>query len=119
MNTKNSQGRSIALIAGLYFIAKSVLNLILGGGFLDIIISALEAAVLFTGLMYMNYVVAVVVVLIVLKNLIPNIQNLGSNWIYLIEGIIDFVVAVVLCISPSVREHCSNSPAEIFGDGDN
>lgn len=39
MKTNNRQGRSIALIVGVYFIAKSVLNLILGGSVLDVIIA--------------------------------------------------------------------------------
>ena len=54
MKTNNRQGRSIALIVGVYFIAKSVLNLILGGSVLDVIIAAAEAALLYTGLMYVN-----------------------------------------------------------------
>ena len=89
MKTNNRQGRSIALIVGVYFIAKSVLNLILGGSVLDVIIAAAEAALLYTGLMYVNYIIAVVVLLIVLKNLKNNITNFSDNWLYLIEGIVD------------------------------
>lgn len=115
MKTNNEQGRTIALIIGIYFIAKSVLNLILGGGVMDIIISAVEAVALYTGLMYLNYVVAVIVAIVVLKNLIPNIQNLGSNWIYLIEGVIDAVCAVLICVSGNVKEHFTNKWSDIFG----
>ena len=52
MKTNNRQGRSIALIVGVYFIAKSVLNLILGGSVLDVIIAAAEAVLLYTCLLY-------------------------------------------------------------------
>ena len=68
MKTNNRQGRSIALIVGVYFIAKSVLNLILGGSVLDVIIAAAEAVLLYTGLMYVNYIIAVVV--LVLRNIL-------------------------------------------------
>ena len=58
MNTNNQTGRNISLIVGSYFILKSVINLILGGGVSDIVIAVAEAAALYTGLMYLNYVVA-------------------------------------------------------------
>lgn len=103
MKTNNRQGRSIALIVGVYFIAKSVLNLILGGSVLDVIIAAAEAALLYTGLMYVNYIIAVVVLLIVLKNLKNNITNFSDNWLYLIEGIVDTICAVIICFSSNVK----------------
>lgn len=115
MKTNNEQGRTVALIVGIYFIAKSVLNLILGGGVMDIIISAVEAVALYSGLMYLNYVVAAIAVIVVLKNLIPNIQNLGSNWIYLLEGIVDVVCALILCFAENVKAHFTNKWSEFFG----
>ena len=42
MNTNNQTGRNISLIVGAYFILKSVINLILGGGVSDIFPVAAE-----------------------------------------------------------------------------
>ena len=108
MKTNNRQGRSIALIVGVYFIAKSVLNLILGGSVLDV----------YTGLMYVNYIIAVVVLLIVLKNLKNNITNFSDNWLYLIEGIVDTICAVIICFSSNVKKHFTNKWSGFFsGNG--
>lgn len=108
MHTNNSKGRNIALIAGIYFIIKSILNLILGGGVFDVIISVAEAAVLYTGLMYMNYVIAAIAAIIVLVHLPANISHFTDNWLYLLEGVIDIIFAVIICINPNVREHFTN-----------
>ena len=114
MKTNNRQGRSIALIVGVYFIAKSVLNLILGGSVLDVIIAAAEAVLLYTGLMYVNYIIAVVV----LKNLKNNITNFSDNWLYLIEGIVDTICAVIICFSSNVKKHFTNKWSGFFsGNG--
>ncbi|MGN0622298.1 MAG: hypothetical protein ACI4I9_10570 [Porcipelethomonas sp.] len=115
MKTNNEQGRMAALVVGVYFVAKSVLNLILGGGFTEIIIAIVEAALLFTGLMYVNYVVAAVTALIVLKYLKNNLSNPLDNIIYLIEAAIDIICAVMICCVGSIREHFTNKWSEFFG----
>lgn len=115
MNTNNQTGRNISLIVGVYFILKSALNLILGGGVLDIVIAVVEAAALYTGLMYLNYVVAAVVAIVVVVHLPNNISHISDNWIYLLEGVIDIICAVVLCTVPSVKEHFTNK----WGGSDN
>ena len=104
MKTNNQQGRNIALVVGIYFIVKSVINLILGGGILDVIISVVEAVALYTGLMYLNYVVAVIVGIVVVKNLWNNISNFGDNWFYLL----DIICVIVICLNQSVKEHFTN-----------
>ena len=108
MNTNNQTGRNISLIVGSYFILKSVINLILGGGVSDIVIAVAEAAALYTGLMYLNYVVAAVAALIVIIHLPANISHFTDNWIYLLEGVIDIIFAVIICINPNVKEHFKN-----------
>ena len=108
MKTNNQQGRNIALVVGIYFIVKSVINLILGGGILDVIISVVEAVALYTGLMYLNYVVVVIVGIVVVKNLWNNISNFGDNWFYLLEGVIDIICVIVICLNQSVKEHFTN-----------
>lgn len=119
MNTKNESGRMITLIVGIYLILKILLNMVLNGLNLNVgelIIAVAEALVLYAGLMFSNYVVAVLLLIVVLMHLGDNLKNLGSNLIYFLEGIIDAVCAVAICALPSVREHCSNSPSEIFGN---
>lgn len=108
MNTNNQTGRSISLIVGAYFILKSVLNLILGGSIVDIVIAVVETAALYTGLMYLNYVVAAIAALIVIIHLPANLGNISDNLIYLLEGAADIICAVVLCTVPSVKEHFTN-----------
>ncbi|MGN1481825.1 hypothetical protein [Porcipelethomonas sp.] len=115
MKTNNQQGRNIALIAGIYFIVKSVINLILGGGFMDVIISVLEAAALYTGLMYLNYIVAAIVAIVAIVHLPANIGHLADNWFYLLEGVIDIIAAIIICVNPSVKEHFTNK----WGGGSN
>lgn len=115
MKTNNQQGRAAALAVGIYFIAKSVLNLILGGGFIDIIIAAVEAVLLFTGLMFINYIIAAVTVLIVLKHLKNNLSAPSENLIYLIEAAIDIICAVFLCLGKNIREHFTNKWSAYFG----
>ena len=105
MTTNNEQGRGYALIVGIYCIVKSVLNMILGGGFGDIIVAVVIAAVLFTGLQYMNYVTAAYLGFIALIHLPGNIAHIGDNWIYLLEGLIDIGCAVLLCMESNVKEH--------------
>ena len=113
MNTQNQNGRNMALFVGIYFIAKSILNMILGGSFGNIIYSAIEAVALYTGLQYINYVIAGITALVVLLNLKNNITNIGSNWIYLIEGIIDIGCCVLLVVASDVKQHFSNKWSEI------
>ncbi len=115
MKTNNQQGRAAALAVGIYFIAKSILNLILGGSFIDIVIAAAEAALLFTGLMFINYIIAAVTVLIVLKHL-KNLSAPSENIIYLIEAAIDVICAVFLCIGKNIREHFTNKWTAFFGN---
>ncbi len=121
MKTNNEQGRTIALFVGIYFIGKEILNMLLsllndgGFGIMGLVTAAILAVLLYSGVKYMNYVVAAIAVIIVLANLGNNISHIGSNLIYLIEGVIDVICAVLICLSGSVREHFTNSLSDIFG----
>ena len=115
MNTNNQTGRNISLIVGAYFILKSVINLILGGGVSDIVIAVAEAAALYTGLMYLNYVVAAVAALIVIIHLPANISHFTDNWIYLLEGVIDIIFAVIICINQMLKNILQTSGQENSG----
>ena len=105
MTTNNEQGRMYALGVGIYCIIKSVLNMILGGGFGDIIVAVVIGAVLYTGLQYMNYVTAGYLAFIVLINFPHNVTHIDDCWIYLLEGAIDLGCAALLVLNSDVKEH--------------
>ena len=101
----------ICVAMSVYFIAKAVLNMILSGSFdfVGIFIAAGLTVIMLTGIKGLNYVAAAVLAVIALIHLPDNISNIGSNWIYLIEGIIDIGCAVLLCVNKDVREHFSKT----------
>ena len=107
MHTNDAKGRMLCIIIGVYLIAKAVLNMVIGGGFSfsDMFIAVVLAVMLFTGFKYFNYMAAAVLAVIALIYLPQNISNIGSNWLYLIEGIIDIGCAVLLCVQKNIREH--------------
>ncbi|MBE6857265.1 MAG: hypothetical protein E7500_07590 [Ruminococcus sp.] len=113
MKTNSETGRKLTLVIGVYFIAKAILNMILGGGFGGIIYALIEAFALYTGLMYINYLLAVACVLGFVLNLKNNLTNLGSNWIYLVEGVIDLGCAFLLATNKDIKEHFTNKWTEI------
>lgn len=114
MKTNNPNGRTLALCIGLYLIVKSVLNMIIGNDPIgNLIYSVIEAAALYTGLMYINYVVAGIAALVVLVNLKNNLSNIGSNWIYLVEAAVDIVCAVLLISHKDIKEHFTNKWSDL------
>ena len=82
---------------GLYLIVKSVLNLILGFSGANIVMLILGR------IPYIQYIVAVWLVLMFLINLGGNLSNLGSQWIYLLEGLLDVGAAAVLVFEKNVK----------------
>ena len=113
MKTNNENGRKLALAVGIYAVVKAILNMILGAGFGEIIVALFIAAVLFTGLQYINYITAAYLADIVLIHLPGNISHIGSNWIYLIEAMIDVCCALLLCLNSDVKEHFTNKWDEL------
>ena len=107
MQTNDPKGRALCIIIGVYLIAKAVLNIVIGGGFSfsDMFIAVGIAVMIFTGLKYLNYLAAAVLAVIALIYLPQNISNIGSNWLYLIEGILDIGFAVLLCVQKNIRQH--------------
>lgn len=115
MKTSNVQGRNIAVVIGVYLIIKSVLNMMIGGGLSisSLLIAVGGALALFSGMQFVNFVVAGILAFVAVVHLPANISNLGSNWIYLIEGVIDIVCAVLLVTIGDVKEHFTNEWTEI------
>ena len=114
MNTNNERGRAYVICIGIYFIAKAVLNKIIGGGTGDIVYATFELIALFTGLQFINYVIAGLTAFIVLYYLKGNIANASQNFIYLAEGGIDIAVAVILVVNSNIRQHFTNKWSAII-----
>jgi len=111
MHTNNEKGRMLCIIMGAYLVIKAVLNMFIGGGFSlsSLLIALALACAMFTGIKYVNYVAAAVLVITAVRYLPGNISNISSNWIYLIEGIIDIGCGAILCVQADVKEHFSNT----------
>lgn len=93
---------------GLYLIVKSVLNLILGFSGLNLImliVAVVALVLLLCRVPYINYIVAVWLVLMFLMHVGSNISNIGSQWLYLLEGLLDVGAAVVLVFEKNVKAY--------------
>lgn len=111
MKTNNKNGQLITIIIAIFIVAKTILNTILSGS-LDIkggLLEMIVAALLVMGLQYTNYAAAIVIGAVALAAFPANCKNLPGSLIYLLEGITDIGIAVILCIIPAVKEHCSNA----------
>ena len=110
MNTNNIQGRNMVTAIGVYIIVKAVLNMIIAGGISisSLLIATGGALALFSGIQFVNFVVAGILLIVAVTHLPANISNFGSNWIYLIEGVIDIVCAVLLVTNNNIKEHFTN-----------
>ena len=115
MKTNNAQGRNLCMAITGYLIVKAIINMTLAGGFNfgALLIAVLLGAAMFTGLQFVNYGVAAYLAVIALVYLPGNISNIGSNWLYLIEGIVDIACAVLLCVQAQIKEHFTNKWNEI------
>ena len=111
MQTNNETGRRYALFIGAYLIVKSILNMIIGGGFAlqDILLAVIMAAGLYTGMKYVNIAVSVLIMLVVIAHIGYNISNLPESLIYLIEAVIDTGCAAALLFQNDLKEHFTNN----------
>lgn len=99
-------GKKWVLGICIYLVVKSILNLILGfsaGNVLSLLVAIVASVVLLRRVKYGQYIVAVYLVLIFLINLWSNVSNLSSNWIYLLEGILDVGAAAILVFENDVK----------------
>ena len=115
MNTNNEKGRTIAVGVSVYIVAKCIINGLLGGGLsiVNLLLGVVIFVLMFMGLQYVNYGVAVYLALFAIVNLPGNISHIGSNWFYLLEGIADILLAVALVTHNDVKEHFTNKWNEI------
>lgn len=101
-------GRRMVFVVGAYMVLKGILNLILGFSASNVI-SLLFAVVLAFAMLKKipcsQYVTAIFLVLIFVVNLPGNLSNLGKNWIYLIEGLLDIGAAAILVFHKDVKDY--------------
>lgn len=123
MKTNNASGRGTAMIIGVWVVFKFILNTIMNGG-LDggSLFAAIVILVLgYLGIKYTNYALAVILVVVVIMSLFSNIgmlfhiSSMVKGLIFLIEGFIDVIAALILCVAPNVREHFTNTISDITG----
>lgn len=121
MKTNNSTGRSISLAVGVWLIIKFIINMLIGGFDISaLIIAVIGIVLLYAGIKYTNYVIAAALALVVIVNLISNIKMLFSadifkGLIYILEGFVDIIAAIIICVSGNVREHFTNSISDLTG----
>nr|WP_302697167.1 hypothetical protein [uncultured Ruminococcus sp.] len=99
-------GRKWVFGIGLYLIIKGALNLILGfsmSNLVMLIVSVVALVLMLNRVPYINYIVAVFLALMFLMHVGGNISNLGSQWIYLLEGLLDLGAAAVLVFEKNVK----------------
>lgn len=101
-------GKKWVLGIGAYLIVKSVLNLILGfsgANLVMLIVSVVALILMLYRVPYINYIVAVWLALTFLLHVGSNISNFSSQWIYLLEGILDLGAAAVLVFEKNVKDY--------------
>ena len=102
-----TMGKKWAFGIGLYMIVKAVLNLFIGAfsasNIIMLIVGVVALVLMLNRVPYINYIIAVFLVLMFLSHLTENIRNLGSQWIYLLEGLLDVGAAAVLVFEKNVK----------------
>lgn len=104
-------GKQFSIVIGIYLLVKQVLNIFLGDGFTSLILPIIMAILLFLGIKYCNYGVACVLVVIAIMHIGTNLSNLGFNryLIYVIEGVLDILSAVALCVNNDIKSYFDSS----------
>lgn len=106
MNIQNDKGFRIIAAMAAYVLVKGIVNMVIGGFSLSgLLIAAAMACAFFVLINKFNYVLAAVLALVVLIHLPANLGNIGSNWFYLLEGVIDIVCAAMLVTNSDVKEN--------------
>jgi hypothetical protein len=101
----------------LYMAAKALLNLILDFGMTNISMLILTAFLAFLLIMpsktieklgflfrYANYITGVILLLFVVQGLSYNLTHLPQSLLYVIEGVIDTVFAILLFVNKDIKK---------------
>ena len=101
-----NKGKMLCTAVGAYMVIKSVINLVFGFGFMNIVwlvVNILLAGALVKGRQPFDIVTGVFLALMFLLNVKNNIS--GHQWFYLGEGLIDAVCAAGLFINKDMKSH--------------
>lgn len=99
-------GKNWVIGISAYLILKSILNLILGfsaSNVVMLIVMIVAAVLMLRKIPFVQYILALLLVILFLSNFWNNVTHLGSNWLYFIEGILDVGCAAVLVFEKNVR----------------
>ncbi len=103
-----SLGKQIGTAFGGYAIFKAIINLFIGGITLSNLISLglgiVFLVLLLGGVKYAHFICGAITGIITAYYLPGNIANIGTNWMYLLEGIIDIAFIVLLFLDSDVQE---------------
>lgn len=106
-------GKKLVIAAGVYLIAKSVLNLFLGGfgmgNLATLVLEAGFAAMLLFRVKYANWIVGILTLLMAAYYLPGNLSGLPGTWVYLAEALLDAGTSVMLFAHPDVKAYFSGN----------
>jgi hypothetical protein len=109
MSENAERGKSFVVVIGSYMVLKEVLNLILsivGGGGLGGIVSIIITGIIVFAMLYcpqwIKYIVALFLAVTFFRHIFGNLSDIFGNLIYIIEGVLDIICAVVLVINPAI-----------------
>lgn len=109
-------GKKIVIVIGAYLVAKSVLNLFLGGlgvsSLITLLMCASMAAVLICRVKYGQWIVGIVSILLAVYYLPGNLAGLPGTLVYLIEALLDIGASVVLFTSKDVKAYLNGGPPQ-------
>ena len=98
-------GKKYSIVIAIYLVVKELINVFLGGSITSLILPIVMAIVLILGVKYCNYIVAGLLAVIVITHIGTNLSNIGFNvyLVYTLEGLLDIIVAVFLCINKDIK----------------
>lgn len=105
------RGQSLSLTVAGYVIVKQIVNMIVGGfGGLNLFIlfwGAIAGICFYKGVKKSNLFFAVLMMVVACAYFPQNIMHF--NLLYIIEGVLDMLGAVLLAFHPDIRAHCKCS----------
>lgn len=101
-------GKKWVLGIGIYLLVKSALNLILSFSFFNILmllVGVVALALMFSRVPYINYIIAAFLTVMFLMHVGENVRSFSTQWLYLLEGLLDLGAAAVLVFERNVRAY--------------
>ncbi|HAG12442.1 MAG TPA: hypothetical protein DCG49_01090 [Ruminococcus sp.] len=105
------EGQKLSIGAAGYLIAKQILNGIISGfGGTDLLLLLFAAAAGFCfwkGVKKSNLIAAIIIMAVACAYMPGNLKHF--RLLYIIEGVLDMLCAVLLAFHPAIRTHCKMS----------